>query len=362
MIEETTSTSTDSVPLASAMPAPSVELPRIESEAELTEIGLVRKVAPIVEGFPDRLPRADEIADLNAHFGPVLTAVALEQICRRLNPHSAFREVVEAAGREALQGRAPQLDPSRRPEVLIVESTDPFWPGRKWGQHVEPWRSWVRKSGCTTDFIRTSATGGVQTNAESIVRELKRQTHAPLILFSQGQGSMEVRWALEHLAATAPEALAGIGAWVSVGGGARGLSMAAWRSRSWWRLTQAELALSMKGRPPQLMRSLSSAHPRVMRPLGAPFRDSTGRSILCVSVVGLALPSDVPQSMWSEFQAFSRWIGPNDGVASFQDQVLGVGYVLPILGLTAAPESARLGPWLAGICSVLAQKLSAPNA
>ncbi len=343
-----------------------VELPRIESEAELTEIGLVRKVQPIVEGFPDRLPRTDEIADLNAHFGPVLTAVALEQICRRVHPHAAFREAVEAAGREAAQGRTPALPAERRPEVLIVESSDPFWPGRKWGQHVEPWRSWVRKSGCTTDFVRTSATGGVQTNADTLIRELKRQTRSPLILLSQGQGSLEVRWALEHLAATAPEALAGIGAWISVGGGARGLSMAAWRSRSWWRLAQAEMALSLKGRPPQLLRSLSITHPRVMRAFGPPFRHSgsgfKGGSILCVSVVGLALPSDVPQSMWSEFQAFSRWIGPNDGVASFQDQVLGTGYVLPIMGLTAAAEPARLGPWLAGICSVLAQKLSAPSA
>ncbi|RYZ70968.1 MAG: hypothetical protein EOP05_12580, partial [Proteobacteria bacterium] len=157
-------------------------------DADLSEMGLKVRAAPLAEAFKDRLPLARELQDINEHFGVEIAQTVFASALERLPSYGPFIKRVRSFDlkKYSAQNAASNF------EVTIIESQLPL-SGRKWGDHAEEWRAWARGLGFKTDVISTLPTNDIWENAALISSHLLSNPHPRRILITLGQGAAEVR-------------------------------------------------------------------------------------------------------------------------------------------------------------------------
>lgn len=342
----------------------------IQHDADLSEMGLKVRAAPLAEAFKDRLPLSRELQDINEHFGVEIAQAVFATALERLPSYGPFIRRVRAfdlkktsrLGAEAtkLQAAASQF------EVTIVESQLPL-SGRKWGDHAEEWRAWARTLGFKTDVISTVPGNDIWENAALISSHLLSNPHPRRILITLGQGAAEFRSLLTRrlgvrgadktstLTSEASEhagELDSICLWINVAGAYSGAGITRHWKRSFVSRLAMKAALLITGRKESVVNQIDTK-------LSA-FRAAPNfpRGMKVINLVGFPNRVNLHSSLVLSYHLLSQKI-PNDGMVDLYSAIAHPGLILPVVGMTARAETLKLEPILKRVLAAYAEDYAA---
>ncbi len=329
---------------------------QIKNDADLTEMGLRVRAAPLADAFKDRLPLPRELKDITENFGVEVAQTAFTTIVEKLPSYAPFLRRVRACDARKLQS-SDLRESAANFEVTIVASQLPLT-GRKWGDHVHEWASWARSLGFKTDFIQTKPENDIWQNAAIISSYLLSHPHPRRILITIGQGAAEFRSLLtRRLGVRANQAAPGreqageldaIQLWINVAGAYSGSGVTGYWKRSLFSKLFMQLELALAGRNRAVVNQIDA---RLSAFRSAP---NFPHAMDVVNVVGLPFRSQLPSQMVISHHFLSQEM-PNDGMTELYNQLAHPGLIVPIEGMTARAESLKLEPILKRILAVYAE-------
>jgi hypothetical protein len=339
----------------------------VNDAVELTELGLLKRAAPIVDLLAGRLPTSKELTELTSEFGRELAAAVLWRAVSQSEFHGAFSRSVRSTKLATLE----QLRPLTSQFEITLIASNFMQSGRNWGDHVDEWRTWARALGFTTDDIATRSGASVSANARLISEHLRgsRQPKARIML-SYGQGTSELRYLfdrrldrnldrrLEHggreRKGDAVSELSGIRGWISVCGSFAGSQLATELKRNFLLRAKTQLAMRMDGRNPLTLKESATDFPLWRRPSQVP------TETMVASLFGIPYLTQVPIELRASYLRLSN-IGPNDGVLLSADSIVHPGLAVPVPGLTHRAESVILEPMLKRLMLAIATMMAETN-
>lgn len=284
--------------------------------------------------FEGRLPTSGELQNITEELGLDMATQILLKTIQDSPLHGEF-------GR-----RMRSIDPGdashRQPEYKTIEvafvASNHFMSGRKWGDHVEPWRIWARHLGFTTELIETKARFSVAENARVIRDFLTANPHSRRIVVTYGQGTSEFRYLLHRLKTLgAFHETEGLKGWMSVNGTFAGSSFAQYTSERRLRRWNEQMKLRWAGRNPSVMLETASGFGLWRQP--API----AREMTTVSLIGLPQRVQIPNGLHFSYNLLAK-SQPNDGVCTFVEAVAHPGFIVPITGMNHRAEEYKLKP------------------
>lgn len=317
--------------------------------ADFTEMSLLRRAIPIAEVFKGRLPSRKELDDINHELGTELATIVLQRTIQQSELHGAFVKDVRGTDPSSLLERIKGL--AQKFEVTVVAS-NLYQSGRKWGDHVDSWRSWARELGFTTESIETRADFSVAENARLIGEFLSHSNHANRIIVTYGQGTSEFRYLLsrrlghrgpgerrvasERVLSEAPE-LSRVRGWINVCGSFSGARSSDRALSSLIRRGMANVSMKWQGRNPITLGETATDFPLWREITNIPSQ------MLVSSLVGLPVGRQVSKPLRDSYQALAKF-GPNDGAVLAMDACAQPGLIVPVLGLDQTAADAVLMP------------------
>lgn len=329
---------------------------QLRADTELTEVGLRVRAAPLAAAFPDRLPLARELKDINEHFGVEIAQATFSTVVEKHPHYGPFLKRVR--GFDSRKFAESELrDIAASFEVTIVASQLPR-SGRTWGDHSSEWASWARSLGFKTDVIRTLPSNDIWQNAALISSHLLSNPHPRRILITIGQGAAEFRSLLTRRLGVranspAPKAeqageLDSIRLWINIAGAYSGSDAIRYWKRSL--LTQVALSFELwtSGRNRSVMNQIDS---KLSAFKSAP---NFPAAMQVVNVVGLPLRAQIPSELILSYHALSKSM-PTDGLTELYNSLAHPGLIVPIEGMSAKAESLKLEPILKRLLAVYAE-------
>lgn len=284
--------------------------------------------------FEGRLPSSRELKNVTEELGLEMATGILLKVLQDSPLHGEFGRRMRALDPNDPVDRSPVF---KTVEVAIVASNH-FLSGRKWGDHVEPWRIWARQLGFTTEVIETQAQASVADNARIIREFLSKNPHSRRIVASYGQGASEFRYLLHRLKSlNAFGEVDGVQGWLNICGTFGGSTLNQKMMESTFRRWNEKLKMKWAGRNPVALMETASGFSVWNQP--API----AREMTTVSLVGLPQRMQIPNGLHSSYEILAQE-QPNDGVVTFLEAVAHPGFVLPILGMNHRAAEIKLKP------------------
>lgn len=315
----------------------SIEAFRPREAADFNEVALARKAEILLEAFHGRMPTGSELLNISEELGVELATAVYLRALQESNTHGALIRDLRAFelnkwNRSAAEGL----------EVAIVASNF-FHSGRRWGDHVEPWRTWASELGFKTDSIDTDPRFSVAANARVILDFLRSDPDTPRLIVSYGQGSAEMRYLLQRQV----KELENVRGWISVCGACDGATSSEIFLED--NLPNLILRLRMKlaGRNPITLTETAPNFPFWRNPMPVP------KGMAVVSIVGVPYRWQVAKKLRRLYDRMAAK-GPNDGVVSIFDAAAYPGWIVPLSGLDHRASDAVLEPVLKRLFAVLA--------
>ena len=313
------------------MKQPSLDSYRPQSDADLTQVGLIRKVSPLVEAFQGRLPTENELKDVSRELG-LEVATMLFRLVATQESHAHGRLLKHLRAMDLIKWK-PYREAARGIEVAVVAS-QLFQPGRKWGDHTEVWRNWAREWGFSTETIDTKPEASVSENAQIIREFLEKQPHQRRIVVTYGQGASELRMLLRRRIGEN----FGLKGWVNVCGAFGGAASSDYLTAHPVRKSMAQARMKIAGRNPVALQETSSRFAFWREPFARP------PGVNVVSLVGAPVRSQIAEGYHALYHEISKRIGPNDGMVGLHQAVAGGGLVHVIDEMSHRAEDAQLKP------------------
>jgi hypothetical protein len=331
-----------------------------KSDTDLTEMGLAFRGVQIAEAFRGRLPARKELLDLTQELGVELTTSVFLKTAHEANGHGAFAKEVRGFDFDTdTAGDVRRL--ASKFELIFIPSNLPM-SGRKWGDHIDPWRGWARAVGFKTDDIVTDPQATVSANARAILEYFKKNpakdSSKNRLVVTYGQGASELRLLLHRAwGERGPgvrdfkrDELSCLRGWINVCGSYGGSSWSRHLSSSLLRWWPAAAKLKMQGRNPLVLKETSNDFSMWKSPVKFP------EGFLTVNIVGVPLRSQVPAGLYQSYLEIAKRF-PNDGLVSVSEAIVPGGLVLPIAGMSHRAEDVKLEPVFRRLLGVLAQTL-----
>ncbi len=329
---------------------------RPRSDADFTEVGLIRRAAPLLEAFRERIPLNKELFDIYQNFGTEIAQTVFAQAVERSPLYGRFLRRVRS-----FDPRTFELvrEKARDFEVTIVRSSLPVR-GLDWGEFAEQWQAWARSMGFTTDIIETSETSDLRANARAISTYLFSHPHPRRILITYGEGAAEFRSLLmQRLGARGATAvddageLAQIHTWINVAGAYGGTAIARLKNDSRWESFKLKLSryfgrFEIQARAARV-RQLDSRLPIWRTPPNFP------KQMQVINVVGLPFRSDLPQGMKAPAMQVSAAVGVNDGAVGLYESIAHPGLIVPVKGMSHKVERFKLEPVLRRLLAIVVE-------
>jgi hypothetical protein len=324
---------------------------RPKTKADLTDMALAHKAGIIAQAFRGRLPTSLELKNITEELGIELATAVFLRTLQDSKIHGSFTRQVRAfdfRGWDAITARAAKI------EVAVVAS-NLFQSGRRWGEHVEDWRTWARDLGFTTDVVETDPRCSVAANARVIFEYLGRNPNRRRILVTYGQGSAEFRYMLHRRVQRdendpLPEEVRKLCGWINVCGAFAGASSSRYFQESRVRRLIARLRFKVAGRNPIALAETSSQFPLWRRSL------PLIPGIEIASIVGVAYRHRVPVSLVPTFIELAK-SGPNDGAVSVVEASAHPGSIIAVPGLSNWAENSILEPAFKRTLAVIGQRI-----
>lgn len=346
---------------------------RPRSDADFTEVGLIRRAAPILEAFSNRIPLSRELRDIYENFGVELAQTVFTQSLERSPVYGGLIRRVRS-----FDPRTFELirEKARRFEVTIVRSSLPIR-GLAWGEFADTWQAWARSMGFTTDIIETQESNDLRANAKAISTYLFSNPHPRRILVTYGEGAAEFRSLLAQRlgvrgtaggnrtagfprdAAANGEAiddageLAQIHTWINVAGAYGGAAIARFKNDSRWEAFKLELSRYFGRFPIQArairLRQLDSRLPVWRTPPVFP------KQMQVINVVGLPFRNDLPSNLKVSSLRVTPVIGVNDGAVGLYESIAHPGLIVPVKGMTQMAERYKLEPVLRRLLAIIVE-------
>lgn len=343
--------------------ADQLELHKIKNDADLTEMGLRVRAAPLAEAFKDRLPLPKELKDITENFGVEIAQATFTTVVEKLPSYAPFLKRVRAFdSRRFSEARLREVAATY--EVTIVASQLPLT-GRKWADHVHEWAGWARAVGFKTDFIQTKPSNDIWQNAALISSYLLSNPHPRRILITLGQGSAEFRSLLTRrlgvrgsVAAPAQDQageLDSIRLWINIAGAYAGSGITRFWKRTFLSKILMEAELLLAGRNRTVVNQIDSR----LSAFRAQPNFPNGMQV--INIVGLPFRPQLPASMVVSHHSLSKSL-PNDGMTEVYNSIAHPGMIVPIEGMTARAESLKLEPILKRVLAVFAEEMSRASA
>ncbi len=324
---------------------------RPKTKADLTDMALAHKAGILAQAFQGRLPTSLELKNITEELGIELATALFLRTLQDSKIHGPFARQVRAfdfRGWDAVTARAAKI------EVAVVAS-NLFQSGRKWGEHVDDWRTWARDLGFTTDVIETDPRCSVAANARMIFEYLARSPNRRRIIVTYGQGTSEFRYMLHRRVQRddndpLPEEVRKICGWINVCGAFAGSSSSRFFQESRVRRLIARLRFKVAGRNPIALAETSSQFPLWRRPL------PLIPGIEIASIVGMAYRHRVSASLAPTFNELAK-SGPNDGAVSVVEASAHPWSIVAVPGLSNWAENGILEPAFKRTLAVIGQRI-----
>lgn len=315
----------------------SIEAFRPREAADFTEVALTRKAEILLEAFHGRMPTGSELLNISEELGVELATAVYIRALQESNTHgSLIRKLRAFELNKWSRSAAGDL------EVAVVASNF-FHSGRRWGDHVEPWRNWARELGFKTASIDTDPQLSVAANARVILEFLRNDPDTPRLIVSYGQGSAEMRYLLQRRV----KELENVRGWISVCGACDGLTSSQIFLED--NLPNLFLRLRMKlaGRNPITLTETSPDFPFWQNPMPVP------KGMAVISIVGVPYRWQVAKRLRRLYDRLSVK-GPNDGLVSIFEAAAYPSLIVPLGGLDHRASDIVLEPVLKRLFAVLA--------
>jgi hypothetical protein len=324
---------------------------RPKSDLDKTDMALAYRADYLAKAFQGRLPTAAELKNITEELGiEVATAVFLKTV-QDSNTHGPFAREVRSfdfKGWDTLASKAAAI------EVAVVAS-NLFQSGRKWGDHVDEYRTWARDLGFTTDVIETDPRRSVASNARVIFEYLARSPTRPRIILTYGQGSAEFRYMLHRRvnrdpSEMLPEEIENVRGWLSICGAFSGASSSRHIQENRISRLLARLRMKVAGRNPVALAETSSNFPLWRMPLPLPPKLSIA------SIVGVPYRAQVPLGINVLYDEIAK-SSPNDGCVSVIEASAHPGLLMPVQGLHHRAPASMLEPYFKRTLAVLSRAI-----
>ncbi len=340
---------------------------RAKSDADLTEVGLIRRATPLADAFQGRLPFMRELADINEHFGVEVAQTTFNLALSRL---PAYGEFIKRVRSYDLQDWSPVAVGAKQYEVTFVASTLPV-KGAEGFSQFERWQTWARSMGFTTDIILTDPDGSLRDNAQRISTYLVSNPHPRRILITHGPGATEFRTLLStrfglrgenNQAAWGQDLgeLVSVRIWINIAGAYNGSSYAKLQNSS--QLQQLLLRISnywgFKGAAARarIWTQLDSRLPVWRVPPVFPL------GLQVFNIIGSPLRTNMPVGLMASHDELGRQIGPNDGAVGVFESIAHPGLILPVQGMSHRAEDLKLEPVLKRLLALVVTEDAATEA
>jgi hypothetical protein len=320
---------------------------RPQTDADLTDIQLAHKAAPISEAFHGRLPTAVELQNVTEELGVELATAFFQRVVLDSNAHGPFNRRL----RQYDLSQEHRSEIAKTFEIAFVASNLPQ-SRRKWGDHVETWRKWARELGFTTDDIQTRPRLSITENARLVQEHLLKFPHPRRILVTYGQGAVEFRLLLERRIRIGnfgrDAALHSVAAWINVCGSVAGAGSSEILSAGTFQKKISQLSLFLQGRSPKIYLQTSSACKLWGRPLMPP------ADLFVTNVIGLPMKWQLPLGFRRPYEEMGQ-LSPNDGAVTTGQSLVHPGVVVPISGMNHRAGDILLKPVLQRVFSMVMQ-------
>ena len=327
---------------------------RPTTQADVTEVQLIRRATPLVEAFGGRLPLPSELQDINEHFG---VEVAQTVFSRAVETSAVYGPFVRRVRSFDPRNFGSVRESAATFEVTIVRSGLPLV---EWGAVAETWRAWARSLGFTTDIIDTLEDNDLRANARLISSYLISNPHPRRILVTFGQGAAEFRTLMSMRlglrgAASVDDAheLSCVHTWINVAGAYSGAAYARRVNESRWEKLKLEVSryfgpMSVRARASRWL----GLDPRLPAWRLAP-NFPVGMQV--INLVGLPYKTDMPSSLIVAHMELSISSGPNDGAVGVFEAIAHPGMIVPVAGMTAYAPAFRVEPVLKRVLAIIAE-------
>jgi hypothetical protein len=329
---------------------------RPRSDADFTEVGLIRRATPLLEPFHDRIPLQKELRDIFENFGVEIAQTVFTQSLEHSKLYGGLIRRVRS-----FDPRSFELvrEKARKFEVTIVRSSLSVR-GLEWGEFAETWQTWARAMGFTTDIIETHEENDIRANAKTISTYLFSNPHPRRILVTYGAGAAEFRSLLTQrlgLRATSegaePAELAQIHTWINVAGAYGGAAIARLKNDSRWEALKLEVSRYFGRFPLQAranrMRQLDSRLPLWRTAPAFP------RQMQVINVVGLPFKTDLPANLKMASIDITPAVGVNDGAVGLYESIAHPGLIIPVKGMSHMAERVKLEPVLRRLLAIVVE-------
>ena len=341
---------------SAAAPQPDLrEVFRPRTDADFTEVALIRRSAPLVEAFTSRLPLQKELKDIFDSFGTEIAQTVFRQALERSPIYSGLIRRVRS-----FDPRTFELirDNAHSFEVTIVRSSMPIR-GLPWGEFADVWQRWARAMGFTTDIIETREDNDIRANAKAISTYLFSNPHPRRILVTYGQGAAEFRSLLtQRMGARGLEPgdageLAQIHTWINIAGAYSGAAVARFENDSWFESLKLELSRYF-GRFPVQARAARTRQLDSRLPLWRTAPNFPPQ-MQVISVVGMPYKNDLPMNLKVSSIDVTKAVGVNDGAIGLYESIAHPGLIIPVQGMTQMAESYKLEPVLRRLLAIVVE-------
>ena len=338
-----------------------IEKSRIRHPSDLTQVGLKIRASEISEAFKERLPLRKELSDIQEHFGLEIATTVLLKALETIPAYRAFNNRVL---------RAPAVLPpelrekARKFEVMVVAS-NLDQSGRKWGDHVEPWTSWARSMGFTTDFVPTEPRHSVSENARLIHHYLINHPHPNRIIVTYGQGASELKMLLLHQygirgksSGAGEKSLDSVRLWLNIAGAFGGVASNRYLARTKAMDFLNRYRFAFFGRNPIVLDELGTTNSYFKQTPNFP------ATLSVANIIGLPLRSEVPVRLLRLYHYLANVakMGPTDGVLAFYDMIAHPGMIVPVPGMAHTLDPIKLEPIFRRTLHVFLESMTAKPA
>jgi len=296
--------------------------------SEKKDLELHRKIEEWYQSAPEQEITGTYIQDLCRRFSPDFATVYLakrileDKANRRIR--SVFQAELARAKRAVLGGEKFGLPRNHASFVILFAPAWLYNFNAETGADFAKPRKILSGLGIDTQLIPTDESGGVETNAEIIAKEILQHRRKQIILVSASKSGAEVAHALGVL--LSPEETKSVRSWINIGGLLRGTPLAdlalSFPKRWFVRLLFLVMGWKMSGLE-SITTMRSQARFRLIK---------MPDHVLVINYMAIPLSGHLTERAKKKYSVL-RAYGPNDGLTLHLDGMMPGGFTIAELGL-----------------------------